>query len=433
MATQPHAPSYYASSVHPAPDRPALTGSVDCDVCVVGGGIAGCSAALHLAERGYRVVLLEDNRIGWGASGRSGAQAIYGLAAPQSKLIRLAGPDAARAIWDVTVEALALIRELIARHQIDCDWSPGHMLTAIKQRHDAEIHAELEELRDHYQYQSVRYMPRDEVRSVLATDRYVGALYDSRSGHLHPLNYTLGLAAAAERAGVRIFEGTRALDFNTVGGGPTGSRAVRIRTPNGEVRSQHAVLCGNVYLGDTAPSLSSKIMAVATYIVATEPLGADRARGLIANNAAVSDMNWVLDYFRLSADHRLLFGGRVNYSGLSSFDAPSATRARMLGVFPQLADVRVDFAWGGDVDITLNRAPHFGRLAPNVYFLQGFSGHGIALTGIAGKLVAEAIAGTAERFDVFARIPHGDFPGGAVLRRPALVLAMLYYRIKDLL
>jgi len=174
-------------------------------------------------------------------------------------------------------------------------------------------------------------------------------------------------------------------------------------------------------------------MAVATYIVATEPLGAERARALIKNACAVSDMNWVLDYFRLSADHRLLFGGRVNYSGLSSFDAPGATRKRMLGVFPQLADVRIDFAWGGDVDITLNRAPHFGRLAPNVYFLQGFSGHGIALTGIAGKMVAEAIAGTAERFDVFARIPHANFPGGAALRRPALVLAMLYYRIKDLL
>ncbi|MGC1729272.1 MAG: FAD-binding oxidoreductase, partial [Steroidobacteraceae bacterium] len=177
----------------------------------------------------------------------------------------------------------------------------------------------------------------------------------------------------------------------------------------------------------------AKIMAVATYIVATEPLGEARARGLIANNAAVSDMNWVLDYFRRSADHRLLFGGRVNYSGLRSFDAPAATRARMLGVFPQLRDVRIDYAWGGDVDITMNRAPHFGRLAPNVYFLQGFSGHGIALTGIAGKLIAEAIAGTAGRFDVFARIPHRNFPGGAALRRPALVLAMLYYRLKDLL
>jgi gamma-glutamylputrescine oxidase len=271
-------------------------------------------------------------------------------------------------------------------------------------------------------------MPREELRSVLATDRYLGALYDSNSGHLHPLNYTLGLAAAAQSLGVQIYGGTRALSF-----APAGNDKVRIATPHGEVRARFLVLCGNVFLGPTAPSLAAKIMAVATYIVATEPLGAARAQELIANNAAVSDMNWVLDYFRRSADHRLLFGGRVNYSGLKSFDAPSATRARMLGVYPQLQDVRIEYAWGGDVDITLNRAPHFGRLAPNIYFLQGFSGHGIALTGIAGKLVAEAIGGTAERFDVFARIPHADFPGGMALRRPALVLAMLYFRIRDML
>ena len=396
-------------------------------MCVVGGGIAGCSAALHLAERGYRVILLEEQRVGWGASGRSGAQAIYGIAAGQSKLERLVGETAARTIWDVSVEGLALMRELIARHRIDCDWVDGHMLTAVKPRHDVDLQAELRQLQDRYDYTSLRYLSRDEVRSVLATGRYVSALYDTNSGHLHPLDYTRGLAAAAAGAGAEIFEGSRALDYSTRAG------AVHIKTRSGEVRARQLVLCGNVYLGDTAPALRRKIMAVATYIVATETLGAERARRLIVNNAAVSDLNWVLDYFRLSADHRLIFGGRVNYSGLSTFDAPNITRARMLRVFPQLADVRVEFSWGGDVDITVNRAPHFGRLAPNVYFLQGFSGHGIALTGIAGKLVAQAIAGTAERFDVFARIPHADFPGGSLLRRPSLVLGMLYYRLKDLL
>ncbi len=428
MPSPGYVPSYYAASAHSAPEDPALEGSVDTDVCVVGGGIAGCSTALHLAERGMRVVLLEEHRIGWGASGRSGAQAIQGIASGQAKLDRLIGPHAARQVWEVSVEGLELMRQLIRRFSIDCDWVDGHLSAAVKPRHVADLHAELAELKDVYGYPSVRYMPREELRSVLATDRYLGALYDSNSGHVHPLNYTLGLAAAARSMGVQIYGGTRALSF-----APSGNAQVRIATANGEVRARFLVLCGNVFLGPTAPSLAAKIMAVATYIVATEPLGAARAQELITNNSAVSDMNWVLDYFRRSADHRLLFGGRVNYSGLKSFDAPSATRTRMLGVYPQLKDVRIEYAWGGDVDITLNRAPHFGRLAPNVYFLQGFSGHGIALTGIAGKLVAEAIGGTAERFDVFARIPHADFPGGMALRRPALVLAMLYFRIRDLL
>ncbi len=418
-----HAVSYYAASAHPAPRREPLSGSVSCDVCVIGGGIAGCSAALHLAERGYSVVLLEQHRIGWGASGRSGGQVIHGVACGQTRLERLVGGPASRAIWDISTQALALTRRLIERFHIDCDWVDGYMLTAIKPRHERELHEEIEELRNRLGYHSVRHMSREEVCATLATKRYIGALYDAQSGHLHPLNYTLGLAAAAQSQGVRIYEETRA----------TGFTAAHVSTERGEVRARHLILCGNVYLGSTAPALSSKIMAVGTHIVATEPLGERRARALIANHAAVSDMNWVLDYFRLSADHRLLFGGRVSYSGLGNFDARRATRARMLKVFPQLADVDIEYTWGGFVDITLNRAPHFGRLMPNVYFLQGFSGHGIALTGIAGKLVAEAVAGEAERFDIFTRIPHRDFPGGALARRPLLVLAMLYYRLRDLL
>ena len=427
MQRPAHVGSYYAASAHAASARPVLEGAVECDVCVVGAGIAGCSSALHLAQAGLSVVVLEQHRVSWGASGRSGGQALFGIAAGQAKLERLIGAADARAVWNVSVEALALMRDLIARYSIDCDWTEGFLYTAVKERQVRELQAELSELREQLDYPSARYVARAELRELLATDRYLGALYDSNSAHLHPLNYTLGLARAAEQHGARIFESTRAISFSPA------SAQVRVQTPKGEVRARFLVLCGNVYLGDAAPALAAKIMAVATYIVATEPLGEERARQLIANNAAVSDMNWVLDYFRRSADHRLLFGGRVNYSGLKSFDAPGATRVRMLRVFPQLADVRMDYAWGGHVDITLNRAPHFGRLAPNVYFLQGFSGHGIALTGIAGKLVAEAIRGTAARFDVFARIPHGNFPGGAALRRPALVLAMLWFRLRDLL
>ena len=427
-------PSYYSATAHAAPARPALDGTADCDVCVVGGGIAGCSTALHLAERGYKVALLEGQRVGWGASGRSGAQALFGVAAGHPKLARLVGEGDARRVWDISVEGLALMRELIAKHRIDCDWVDGHMQVAMKARHDAEIREELELLHSTLDYASARYMPRDEVRSIIPSARYVSALYDPNCGHLHPLNYTLGLAAAAERHGARLFEQSRALSW-TRGAGSNGSspERVSIRTANGEVRAKYAVLCGNVYLGPLVPELFAKVMAVSTYIVATEPLGEARAVELIKNNAGVVDSNWVVDYFRRSADHRLLFGGRVNYSGISQFEAPAATRLRMLKVFPQLADVKIPFAWGGEVDITLNRAPDFGRLAPNVYYLQGFSGHGIALTGIAGKLAAEAISGTAERFDVFTRIPLRQFPGGMAMRRPALVLAMLYYRLRDML
>jgi len=428
MGRPAYVDSYYAASARAAPVRATLEGAVECDVCVVGGGIAGCSAALHLAERGLSVALLEEHRVGWGASGRSGGQALFGVAAGQAKLTRLIGAADARAVWDVSVEGLSLLHSLIERFRIDCDLRHGYLLAAVKPRHERALRKEVRELRETYGYSSVRYVMREELTALLATERYLGALYDTNSGHLHPLNYTLGLAAAAESFGVRVFEDSRATSFSAAA-----SSRVRVATPRGEVRARQLVLCGNVYLGATAPALAAKIMGVATYIVATEPVGEARARALITNDAATCDMNWVLDYFRRSADHRLLFGGRVNYSGLRSFDAPAATRARMLRVFPQLEGVRIEYSWGGEVDITLNRAPHFGRLAPNVYFLQGFSGHGIALTGIAGKLVAEAVAGTAARFDVFARIPHGNFPGGAVLRRPALVLAMLYYRLRDLL
>ncbi len=421
----PHIKSYYAATAHASAGFAALAGDVDCDVCVIGGGIAGSSSALHLAERGLRVVLLEEHRIGWGASGRSGAQALFGLASGHDKLVRHLGAGDAQKIFDITVEGIDLARELIAKYSIACDWRSGQMHAAIKPRQYEELRGWVDELAA-LGYRSPRFVERAELPAMIASERYIGGVYDPNCGHMHPLNYTLGLAAAAAQRGVRIFEGTRALSYQDGG-------IVVIRTARGAVRARHLVLCGNAYLNGLAPSLASRIMPVATYIVATQRLGAERARALIPNNMAVTDINWVLDYFRLSADDRLLFGGRVSYSGVDPLNTAHATRARMVRVFPQLADARIEYSWGGFVDITMNRAPHFGRLAPNVYFLQGFSGHGIVLAGIAGKLIAAAVAGTAERFDVFTRISHSAFPGGPLLRRPALVLAMLYFRLRDLL
>jgi len=422
-----HIRSYYAASAHASPQRPPLEGDATADVCIVGAGIAGCSAALHLAERGYQVVVLEGRRVAWGASGRSGGQAIFGYASGQDKLAAQVGKDAARQMFDISVAALDLLKDRVARHAIDCDLNWGQMHVAIKPRHETELRAWQEELAAQYGYTSLQWLERRQVRQLLDTDHYLGGLLDTRSGHLHPLNYTLGLAAAAEAAGARICDDSL---VTSIEHGDTAT----VRTAAGSVKAKHVVLCGNAYLDATiSRELRARIMPVGTYIVATEPLGEQRMRALMRENYAVTDINWVLDYFRCSADHRLLFGGRVSYSGLNPATTHRATRDRMLKVFPQLADVKIDYAWGGYVDITMSRAPDFGRIAPNVYYLQGFSGHGIALTGMAGKLVAETVAGHAERFDLFTRLEHRDFPGGPLLRMPALVLAMLWFRRKDLL
>jgi gamma-glutamylputrescine oxidase len=423
-----HIDSYYAASAHSAPDRPPLSGEIEADVCVVGGGIAGCATALFLAERGYKVVLLEGHRIAYGASGRSGGQAIVGYACSQDKLVAQVGRDDARRMFDISVEALDLIKALVAKHGIDCDLHWGHLHTAIKPRQAADLRAWQDELVNDYGYTGTRWLDQAELGAVLHTDRYIGGLRDDRSGHLHPLNYTLGLAAAAEKAGVRIFEQSMVTGIEH-------GATVRLRTASGaSVRAKHVALCCNAFIDEKiSRHLRDRIMPVGTYIIATERLGQARLESLMRENVAVSDVNFVLDYFRCSHDQRLLFGGRVSYSGRDARNTASATRERMLNVFPSLADARVEYAWGGHVDITMSRAPDFGRLAPNVYYLQGFSGHGIALTGIAGQMVAETIAGQAERFDLFTRLQHRKFPGGPALRMPGLVLAMLWFRLKDLL
>lgn len=430
--SEPPAASYYADSAGaigrefaPA-QREALRGEYRADVGVVGAGIAGCSAALHLAKRGLKVALLEAHEVGYGASGRSGGQTIFGLAASQAALSAQVGTRDARQLFDLSVEGLDLTQSLIRDHGIDCDYRANHVHVAVKARQLRELEQWAEELHNDYGYRSVSMLDRQQLHAHVASERYLGGLLDTRSGHLHPLKYTRGLARAAESLGARIFENTQVLRY-------TDGALIQVHGAAGVVRCNQLVLCGGAYLGNVAPALSRRILGVGTYIIATQPLGEAQAQALLPSNAAVADINWILDYFRLSADHRLLFGGRVSYSGLEPPRLAESMRRRLLRVFPSLTQLKVERAWGGYLDITMSRAPNFGRLANNVFYLQGFSGHGLVLTALGGKLVAEAILGTAERFDVFARIPHRDFPGGPIFRRPSLMLAMLYYRLRDLL
>ena len=425
--------SYYAATVQRDRVFPPLQSNLDCDVAVVGGGLAGLSAAIELADRGYSVALLEANQVGWGASGRNGGQVIAGLACEQSVIEAQLGLEASKRTWDMTLEAIALIVQRRERFGIDCDWQSGYMSLAVNPRKGDELRAWHEHMQRAYGYQTQWISPA-EMPAWIASPRFHSGIHDPSGGHLHPLKYSLGLARAAAGLGVKIFENSAVLSLEP-------GASAQLRTAQGSVRASHVLLAGNVYLQGLAPMLEKRIMPVGTYIVASEVLDTALAQSLIPSRAAVCDTNFVLDYFRPTADHRMLYGGRVSYSTATPMNLAASMQRRMAQTFPQLQDAKAEFAWGGFVDISMNRAPDFGRLPAagsskahaNVYYLQGFSGHGLALTGLAGKLVAEAIAGNAERFDTFARIRHRPFPGGRLLRTPALVAGMAYYRLRDML
>jgi len=418
--------SYYLATAQLHPGYEPLQGSHSCDVCVVGAGLAGLSAAIELRRAGFEVVVLEAAHVGWGASGRNGGQVLSGLACDMSVVRRHLGSDAARAIWDMTVEAVELVGQRRREFAIDCQWQDGFIAAAIGPRRARELHSWVEELERDYRYGGMQLIDRGHVHQWIDSERYEALAFDPRGGHLHPLRYTQGLAQAGAGLGIRIHEQSRAIKLDR-GAGPV------VYTEGGALRCRYVLLAGNVYLEDLAPELSKRIMPVGTFIAASAPLDADRARALIPSRACVSDTQFVLDYFRLSSDNRMLFGGRVSYSTVVPRNLAFAMRRRMLGVFPQLQDVSIEYSWGGFVDITMNRAPDFGRIAANIYYLQGFSGHGLALSGLAGKLAAEAISGSAARFDLFARMPHRVFPGGKALRMPALILATAWFRLRDLL
>ena len=427
LSNSSHAASYYAATVNDMTRHASLVGTLEVDVCVIGAGLTGISTGLNLAERGYCVAVLEASKVGWAASGRNGGQVIGGYACGMDTFARYMAAEDITRLWAMGLEALEIVKERVMKHQIDCDLRFGYLHAANKPRDIAALRRWRDDAQQCFGYDKFRYIERDMMADYVQSSRYLGGLFDPDSGHLHPLNYTLGLARAACKAGVQIFEGTCATRIRHESG------MHFIETAKGLVRARFVVLAGNTWLDTLVPDLSRKIMPVSTYVIATEPLDPVRSAALMPAQAAICDSRYALDYFRPTPDGRVLWGGKVSYSTLAPANLGEAMRRDMLKTFPQLADVKVDYAWGGLVDITMNRAPHFGRIAPTIYFAQGFSGHGLNVTGLAGKLIAEAIGTQAERFDLFGKIRHRNFPGGRLLRTPVLALAMTWAKMRDLL
>lgn len=414
--------TWYHATAPSAPCRPVLAGPVRTRVCVIGGGLAGVSTALHVAERGIEVVLLEAETIGHGASGRNGGQIVQGFSAPMERIEAAVGRADAQVFWGMGREAIADIPERVRRHGIDCDLRWGYLIAALNRRQLAELHETVEEWAG-YGYTGPQVVEGAALRSVLATGLYVGGLLEPGSGQMHPLAYLRGLATAAEAAGARLFE------RSAVTGIEHGA-TVRVSTAGGVIEADCLVIAGNAYLGRLVPVLNRRLMPVASFVGVTAPLGEERARRLFPTDVAVADCNVALDYFRLTADHRLLFGAGASYSATTPVGLKGWLARRFRRVFPELSDVDVEYAWGGLIGITHNRVPDLGRLAPNVLYAQGFSGQGLALTGLAGKLMAEAIDGDDSRFRLLEQVRHLPFPGG-MLRTPALVAAMGILKLKD--
>ncbi|WP_163560890.1 FAD-binding oxidoreductase [Halomonas sp. NO4] len=422
-AASEHAASWYAATASPAPERPALAGEIDCDVCVVGAGFTGISAALHLAEQGRSVVVLEAARVGYGASGRNGGQIVNSYSRDMDVIEARFGAETARALGDMAFEGNRIIRDRVARYAIDCDLRDGNLFAACNARQLAGLR-EHRVLWERYGYRELELLEGEAVKREVGSDRYAGALVDHGGGHLHPLNLVLGQAAALESLGGTIFEQTpvSAVEYD---------EPVVVRTAAGRVRAERVVMAGNAYLRGVLPEIEGQSMPCGTQIVATAPLGEGRARELLPGDKAVEDCNYLLDYYRLTRDNRLLYGGGVNYGGEDPADIAGVIRPKLLKTFPQLADVAIDYAWSGTFLMTLNRLPQFGVINGNVYYAQGYSGHGVTCSHLAGKLIAEVMAGQGERFDAFAGIPHLPFPGGWLLRVPLSALGAWYYQARD--
>ncbi|MBP2547992.1 gamma-glutamylputrescine oxidase [Neorhizobium galegae] len=418
-----HAPSWYAASARDRRVRPMLQGETEADVCVIGAGFSGISAALELAERGYSVVVLEAERIGFGASGRNGGQIVNGYSRDLQTIAARYGKEKATRLGEMSLEGAAIIRARVEKYAIDCDLVDGGFFAAFtdKQMRAMEAHKADWERHGH---PGLEMVSAQEVGRYAKTGRYAGGMIDRLGGHIHPLNLVLGEAGAVERLGGQIFERSRVIRLEE--GTP-----YRVVTEKGAVRARYVLVCGNAYLPPQLPEISGRMMPVSSQVLTTEPLEAGLAQALLPANYCVEDANYILDYYRRTADNRILYGGGIGYGGRDPKDITAVIRPNMLKTFPELAGVRIDYAWSGNFALTLTRIPHIGQLRPNLYFSHGDSGHGVTTTHLLGKILGEAVAGHAERYDVWSSLPNLPFPGGLRFRVPLTVLGAWWYEMRD--
>lgn len=403
---------------------PTVQGEHSTDVCIIGGGFTGLSTAIHLRERGYSVILLEANKLAWGASGRNGGHVGVGQRVDQDQLENMVGMEHAKQLWEIGLEANDTVANLIERFNIDCELKHGNLHVASKAQENIELREYAEHLQRHYNYTETSYVEPAEVTQMTSGQGFHGGLLDKTSKHLHPLKYAQGLAKAAASLGATLFEHSRVLSYSE-------GENVTVNTAGGTVTARYLVLACNGYLEKLEPRTAGRIMPINNFMLATEPLSEALARRLIRDDTSMSDTLFVINYWKLSADNRLLFGGGENYTRRFPADIKAFVRKYMLQIYPELADTKIDYGWGGTLAVTMNRMPDFGRLSAQVFYAHGYSGHGVPTATMAGKLLAEVISGSAERFDVMANIPIRPFPGGTLLRWPGLVAGMLFYSLRD--
>ncbi|MBT3673184.1 MAG: FAD-binding oxidoreductase [Porticoccaceae bacterium] len=419
--TKQHAPSYYAATANWQTDYPELEEAIEADVAIVGGGFSGVATAVELSERGYKVVLLESNRIGWGASGRNGGQIIGGYGQNPGAFRSTIGSEGVDIVEGMGVECVDIIRQRIEKYNINCDLKWGYCEVGLKKRH----------LKAYQQWAeadpAMHLLDRDKIKEYVNSELYLGGYYREDWGHIQPLNLCIGEAKVAQSLGAKIFENSKVTNV-TYGESPV------VTTEKGSVKAGHVILCGNAYMDKLVPYLDARVLPATSCIIGTEPLSNEQLQQTMARDVAVCDSRTALDYYRLSADKRLLFGGLSNYSGLEPANAKAVMRAKMAKVFPSLKNIKIDYSWSGRMGISVRRMPQIGRIKnSNVLYASGYSGHGVAPTHMTGRLLAEAVDGDTHRFDIMNKMFHLPWPGGKLLRRPAMAAGMMFYKIRDAL